>query len=142
LLSRVRRAPLGSHRAGRQPHFPWARSSFVAYWISRVNLDAVHTFTFVGCHGRFQNFLLAPAESRHIFSAPNGGLPALEFETIMPDNTGIKGPQDPNTVNVHQDHEVRYWCDKFGCTASELRAAVNAVGTNAAAVERRLRSKK
>jgi hypothetical protein len=78
-----------------------------------------------------------------MFGAPNRGLlPVLEFETNMADNLGIKGPQDPNTVNVHQDHEVRYWCNKFSCTASELRAAVNAVGTNAAAVERHLRSKK
>lgn len=56
----------------------------------------------------------------------------------MPDNLDIKGPQDPKTVNIHQAHEVRDWCDKWDVTEDELKAAVTAVGTLATAVAKYL----
>ena len=59
----------------------------------------------------------------------------------MADDLQIRQPADPNYVNVNQPHERRWWCDQWGCTATELEAAVAAVGTKATDVERRLRSK-
>jgi len=60
----------------------------------------------------------------------------------MADNLKKTGPEDDSRVNVGQDHEVRYWCGKYGCTEAELREAVKAVGTSAAAVGEYLKKKK
>jgi len=49
----------------------------------------------------------------------------------MTDNTKIPGPQDPKTVNLSQDWEVRHWCKEFNCTADELREAVKLAGSSA-----------
>ncbi|APQ10988.1 hypothetical protein BJP27_05545 [Pseudomonas oryzihabitans] len=49
----------------------------------------------------------------------------------MTDNIGIRGPQDPKTVNLHQEWEVRHWCKEFACTEDELREAVELAGSNA-----------
>ena len=40
---------------------------------------------------------------------------------------------------MNQEHEVRYWTQKLGVTAEELRQAVKDVGPMAAAVEQRLK---
>jgi hypothetical protein len=56
----------------------------------------------------------------------------------MADNPNIRGQQDRSRINLSQEHEVRYWSQKFGCTEDELRKAVEAVGPNAAAVEKSL----
>jgi hypothetical protein len=60
----------------------------------------------------------------------------------MADNLKKTGPEDDTRVNVNQEHEVRYWCTKYGCTEAELREAVKAVGTSAAAVGEYLKKKK
>jgi len=60
----------------------------------------------------------------------------------MADDLKKTGPADDSRVNITQQHEVRYWCSKYGCTEAELREAVNAVGTNAAAVAEYLKKKK
>lgn len=52
------------------------------------------------------------------------------------DNTSRRGPADRLRVNIRQPHEVAYWCQRFGCTARMLRAAVKAVGVMAKDVER------
>lgn len=59
----------------------------------------------------------------------------------MADDLNNRGPQDRARVNVNEDHEVRYWCGKFGCTEDELRAAVDRVGVMAADVEQALKSR-
>ena len=56
---------------------------------------------------------------------------ATSTESDMTDNTEIPGPQDPKTVNLSQDWEVRHWCEEFNCTADELREAVERAGSNA-----------
>lgn len=56
----------------------------------------------------------------------------------MADDTTQHGPADASRINVHQDHELRYWTEKFGCTREQLQAAVKAAGTSADAVERHL----
>ena len=57
----------------------------------------------------------------------------------MADDKTKKGPQDRSRINVSEDYEVRYWSEKFGVTADELRAAVKKVGNSAKAVEEELK---
>lgn len=47
-------------------------------------------------------------------------------------------PLDLGRVNLLDAHEVAYWCKEFGCSEPALRAAVEAVGSHAAAVRERL----
>jgi len=44
-------------------------------------------------------------------------------------------PADRTRINVNEDYELRYWTAKFGCTTTELKAAVAAVGVMADKVE-------
>ena len=48
-------------------------------------------------------------------------------------------PSDPTRVSLAEEWEVRWWCDKFGCTEVALRRAVDRAGPTAAAVERDLK---
>ena len=48
---------------------------------------------------------------------------------------------DRSRINLSQDYEVRYWCEKFGCNESELRHAVARVGNSPDEVERALKNK-
>jgi hypothetical protein len=54
------------------------------------------------------------------------------------DDKSKKGTGDALRVNVHEDREVRYWCEKFGCTPDRLKAIVAKVGVLASAVEKEL----
>lgn len=56
----------------------------------------------------------------------------------MSDNLNIKGPQDPNTINLHQQHEISYWTKTLGVSEEKLRNAVNAVGNSVAKVKQHL----
>lgn len=49
-------------------------------------------------------------------------------------------PTDLNRVNVSEEWEVRWWCDKFGCTEMSLRTAVSTVGDAAEDVQRELKN--
>ena len=51
-------------------------------------------------------------------------------------------PQDVTRVNLGEEWEVRWWCDKFGCTETVLRHAHQTVGPSAVDVERKLREAK
>lgn len=57
----------------------------------------------------------------------------------MSDDLQKRGPPDRNRVDVSEDHELRYWSQKFGVSADELKAAVGEVGPMVADVERRLK---
>jgi hypothetical protein len=57
----------------------------------------------------------------------------------MADNRKLKGVQDRARISLSEDYEVRYWCEKLGVTADELRAAVKRVGTSAKGVENEIR---
>jgi hypothetical protein len=59
----------------------------------------------------------------------------------MADNPGLRGTQDRQRIDIHQEHEIRYWTEKLGVSADELRAAVEAVGPMADAVEQRVRGR-
>lgn len=45
---------------------------------------------------------------------------------------------DRQQINPTDSTNVRYWCRRFGCTQSALRAAVKLFGTDPAAVEKHL----
>jgi hypothetical protein len=60
----------------------------------------------------------------------------------MADDLSNRGPRDRNRVDVNEEWELRYWCKKFGCTATELREAVKAAGTMADKVEAYLKKQK
>jgi len=46
----------------------------------------------------------------------------------------IKRPVRNSQVDITEIHQLRYWAHKLGCTVDQLRAAVKAVGSDAAAV--------
>jgi hypothetical protein len=54
----------------------------------------------------------------------------------MSDDKRNTGSPDRDRINVHEDDELAYWTQALGVSADELRAAVTAVGTDAAAVRR------
>jgi hypothetical protein len=59
----------------------------------------------------------------------------------MADNPNIRGDGDRKRINVEQEYEVRYWTEKLGVTPEQLRAAVEAVGPIAEAVEQHIRER-
>jgi hypothetical protein len=60
----------------------------------------------------------------------------------MTDDKTKRGGQDRERINIHEDYEVRYWSEKFGITAEQLRGAVAHAGVMAADVEQYLTSKR
>lgn len=56
----------------------------------------------------------------------------------MSDDLTKRRPQDAARINMHEAYEVNWWTSKWGVTRTQLQAAVNAVGTSAAAVARHL----
>ena len=55
----------------------------------------------------------------------------------MPNNAK-KSPTDKARIDVRHDHEIRYWCNYFACTAEQLIDCMNIVGFDVAKVERYL----
>lgn len=60
----------------------------------------------------------------------------------MSDDKSKSGGQDRTRIILSEDYEVQDWSKKFGVTPQELRAAVAAVGNQAAAVEAHLKGDK
>jgi len=60
----------------------------------------------------------------------------------MPDDKTRTSGQDRSRISLQEDYEVRDWAAKFGVTADVLKAAVEAVGHDASAVEAHLKGKK
>ena len=58
----------------------------------------------------------------------------------MSDDLTKKGDQDRTRINTNEDHEVRYWSQKFGVSADQLKTAVKKVGNSASAVEKELKA--
>lgn len=52
----------------------------------------------------------------------------------MPDDLTDTGGQDRTRISLREEHEIRYWSEKFGITREELADAVEQVGTSANAV--------
>ncbi|ULR90284.1 DUF3606 domain-containing protein [Comamonas sp. B21-038] len=57
----------------------------------------------------------------------------------MSDDKTKPGGQDRTRINVNEDYELRDWSKKFNVSPEQLKAAVQAVGTRAAAVEQHLK---
>ncbi len=53
----------------------------------------------------------------------------------MADDLKNRGAGDRSRVNVNEEHEVRYWTERFGCSKDELVQAVGRVGVNVKDVE-------
>lgn len=56
----------------------------------------------------------------------------------MSDDPTKRSPQDSARVNVHEEHEVRYWTHKWGVDRTALEAAVKKVGVSASAIAKEL----
>lgn len=56
----------------------------------------------------------------------------------MSDDLTKRGPPDQRRINVNEPWEIKTWCEKFGVTEAQLRAAVKAVGVMAKDVARQL----
>ena len=53
----------------------------------------------------------------------------------MADDTALRDGQDRTRINLHREHELRYWSEKFGVSQEALVAAVQEAGPLASAVE-------
>jgi hypothetical protein len=60
-------------------------------------------------------------------------------EISMSDDLNKRGPQDRIRINVHEEHELRYWTRELNVTPEELSRAVAAVGVMAEDVRKHLR---
>ncbi|MBS1625251.1 MAG: DUF3606 domain-containing protein [Bacteroidetes bacterium] len=60
----------------------------------------------------------------------------------MSDDKNKRGQQDRDRVNVNEAYELRYWEERFGVSAEELKKAVAEVGPMAKDVEQQLRGMK
>ena len=56
----------------------------------------------------------------------------------MSDDLNKRGQQDQSRINVHEEHEVRYWTEALGVSREELARAVEQVGVSASAVRAHL----
>jgi len=54
------------------------------------------------------------------------------------DNLTKRNQPDRSKINMHEDHEVKYWTKALGVSKAELQKAVDKVGNSAAAVRKEL----
>lgn len=59
----------------------------------------------------------------------------------MADNLQNAGAQDRARINVHEEHEVRYWTEALGVSREQLEQAVSQVGVSATAVREHLKKR-
>ena len=52
----------------------------------------------------------------------------------MADDLTKRGQPDRSKINMHEEHEVKYWTRHLGVTREELQRVVDRVGNSAAAV--------
>lgn len=57
------------------------------------------------------------------------------------DDKNMRRPQDNKKINLNEEYEVQYWCQKFGVSEEALRKAVNKTGVSAVAVQDYLRTR-
>jgi hypothetical protein len=61
----------------------------------------------------------------------------VDMRTVsMSDNPNITDYRDRDRINVHQDHELRYWSKELGVTPEILKDTVQKVGVMAVDVRR------
>ncbi len=54
------------------------------------------------------------------------------------DNLQNRGQPDRSKINMHEQHEVRYWTKHLNVSKEELQKAVDKVGNSATAVRKQL----
>jgi hypothetical protein len=54
------------------------------------------------------------------------------------DDTSKRNAPDSKRINLHEEHEVRYWTQALGISKEKLEEAVRAVGTSAEKVRAHL----
>jgi hypothetical protein len=59
----------------------------------------------------------------------------------MSDDKANRGSPDRDRINVNQQHELRYWSEKFGVTPDQLKQAVQDVGPLVTKVQQRLQQR-
>lgn len=59
----------------------------------------------------------------------------------MSDDKSNVGRPDRDRINLSEEHEVRYWTQALGVDEAQLRAAVKAAGSTAAAVREYLQKR-
>ena len=57
----------------------------------------------------------------------------------MADDLKEKRPQDASRISTSEQWEISYWTKALGCSETELKEAVKAVGNSAEAVKNYLR---
>lgn len=60
----------------------------------------------------------------------------------MPDDKTKTGAQDRARISLSQEYELRGWANHFGVKPDDIRAAVEAVGSDVKAVEAYLKRKR
>ena len=56
----------------------------------------------------------------------------------MDDGLRYRGEPDSTPINLNAIGEVIHWCQRFGCTEAQLRAAVKVVGVSVGKVRKQL----
>ena len=56
----------------------------------------------------------------------------------MADSLTNRVQPDRSKINMHEEHEVKYWTHALGITRDDLQKAVDKVGSSAAAVRKQL----
>jgi hypothetical protein len=56
----------------------------------------------------------------------------------MSDDFKNRGGQDRLRINIHEEHELRYWTQELNVSKEQLERAVQAVGVMAAEVRKHL----
>lgn len=54
----------------------------------------------------------------------------------MSDDLRNTGSPDRDRINIHEEHEVRYWSEALDITPDQLKSVVASVGTSVEAVRR------
>ena len=57
----------------------------------------------------------------------------------MSDDGSKRRPRDTRRIYMGDERDVDYWCERFGCTETQLKDAVLKVGTSAEEVKRELK---
>ena len=56
----------------------------------------------------------------------------------MDDGLRYRGEPDSTPINLKEIGEVIHWCQRFGCSEAELRAAIKVVGVSVGKVRKQL----
>jgi hypothetical protein len=70
--------------------------------------------------------------------ARSRGYTQFRKEAVVLVDKKLRTPTDTTRVNLAEDWEVEYWCERFDVNEGTLRACIAAVGPGADDIQRRL----